>query len=180
MKRDYINGSKDDVIFFIGKEVEHTPAYDMDTLFVVGVQNVKDIIWEAQSYHCDHIFCGANHSFDPMTEMLTNGKDLFDTIDPWDKMITALLEAGFLVTLDFNSTDLQKVLEMRCNEMQNFIPQVCIRLPYIELLNYNAVLKLDDTDFKASNPGVWCHRIHNLMDPDLFTPWKDYSKDTPL
>ena len=28
MDRDYNNGKKDDVIFFTGREIEKTPAYD--------------------------------------------------------------------------------------------------------------------------------------------------------
>ena len=33
----------EDVKFFTGIEVEHTPAFGHKTLFVVGVQPVKDI-----------------------------------------------------------------------------------------------------------------------------------------
>ena len=36
MKREYNTGTKDSVTFFIGTEIEHTPAYGMRTLFVVG------------------------------------------------------------------------------------------------------------------------------------------------
>ena len=43
MKRDYEDGVKDDIVFFIGDEVEHTPAYGMRTLFVTGIQDVNDI-----------------------------------------------------------------------------------------------------------------------------------------
>ena len=34
----------EDVKFFIGTEVEHTPALGLKTLFVVGVQPIVDII----------------------------------------------------------------------------------------------------------------------------------------
>ena len=105
---------------------------------------------------------------------------MFDTVEPWDEMITGLLEKDFLVSLDFDVKDIQTVLEMRCNENDGFIPQVSVKMPYIQLLNYNAMLKIDDTDFKVSNPGVWCHRVHNLMDPDKFTSWKAYGNDKPL
>jgi hypothetical protein len=47
MKRNYTDGIKEDVVFFIGKEVEHTPAYGMNTLFVTGVQPVDSI-----AQHC--------------------------------------------------------------------------------------------------------------------------------
>jgi hypothetical protein len=48
------------------------------------------------------------------------------------------------------------------------------------LLNYNAMLKIDDKDFAASNPGVWCHRLHTLQDVSKFTDWSQYGKDQPI
>ena len=33
------DGHTDDTRYFIGTEVEHTPAYGQKTLFVIGVQN---------------------------------------------------------------------------------------------------------------------------------------------
>ena len=41
MNRDYADGQSSSVVFFQGVEVEHTPAYGMNTLFVVGVQSVN-------------------------------------------------------------------------------------------------------------------------------------------
>ena len=43
--------------------------------------------------------------------------------------------------------------------------------------NYNTMLKIDDTDFDSTNPGVWTHSLHKLMDRRKFTPWTDYAKD---
>ena len=43
MKRDYVSGNADNVKYFTGNEVEHTPAYGMYTLFVTGVQPVIHI-----------------------------------------------------------------------------------------------------------------------------------------
>ena len=73
MNRNYASGSANDVIFFIGNEVEHTPAYGMKTLFVTGVQPtdaIDSILNDQNSYtdhskHIKHIFFGANHSFHP-------------------------------------------------------------------------------------------------------------------
>ena len=41
-------------------------------------------------------------------------------------------------------------------------------------------LKLDDTDFNATNPGVWVHRIHELKSLDKFTNWEQYKSDKPI
>jgi hypothetical protein len=48
MKRDYTDGVADNVVFFIGNEVEHTPAFGMRTLFVTGVQSVDAIAQNLQ------------------------------------------------------------------------------------------------------------------------------------
>ena len=42
------------------------------------------------------------------------------------------------------------------------------------------MLKIDDKDFKATNPGVWSHSLHDLQDRKKFTPWADYKNDTIL
>ena len=55
----------DDVDFFAGTEVERTPAFGKTTLFVVGLQPIDNIA--AKMAGCEHIFFGANHSFDPKT-----------------------------------------------------------------------------------------------------------------
>jgi hypothetical protein len=180
MKRDYASGIKDDVMWFTGTEVERTPAFDMKTLFVVGVQDIVPITRLASKHYCKHIFCGANHSFNSTVEMLRLNCDLFTMAHRWDTMICELLECEYLVTLDFDVADIKVVLEMTCNEHNNFIPQVSVKMPYVKQLNYNAMVKIDDTDFKASNPGVWCHRAHDLLDPAKFTPWRDYGKDNPI
>ena len=62
-------------------------------------------------------------------------------------------------------------------EYDTFIPMISIKLPYIKQLNYNACIKLDDKDFKATNPGVWVHSVHNMLDREVFTDWSKYTKD---
>ena len=43
MKRNYTTGEASDVQFFIGKEIEHTPAFGKLTLFVTGLHSVEEI-----------------------------------------------------------------------------------------------------------------------------------------
>ena len=63
MKRVYNDGVESGVKFFTGFEVEHTPAFDMDTLFVVGPQPLDDILKHAEHQGSQHIYLGANQSF---------------------------------------------------------------------------------------------------------------------
>ena len=44
----------------------------------------------------------------------------------------------------------------------------------------NIVLKIDDKDFKATNPGVWCWSVRDLITDEHFTEWNEYTKDETL
>ena len=112
--------------------------------------------------------------------MKDTGKELIDVIRPWDTLAVELLNKGYLVTLDFDVKYVQNVLEMTCNEHANFIPQISVKIPYARQLNYNATVKIDDVDFRSSNPGIWCHSLHKLMNRETFTDWNQYGKDQPL
>jgi hypothetical protein len=171
MKRDYKTGTADNIIFFTGIEVEKTPAYGLKTLFVTGVQPC-DIIQEHYDYQqCEHIFFGANHSYDPVKN---------DDWESWERLIQAFLVAGKLCTLDIPLDACKDFQEGPLCEYNNFIPQIRVPLPYTKLWNYNTMIKIDDVDFKATNPGVWCHSLHDLMDREKFTDWSKYGLDKVL
>ena len=42
------------------------------------------------------------------------------------------------------------------------------------------MVKIDDKDFKASNPGVWCHSLHELQKRRVYTDWSEYVGDTTI
>lgn len=163
--------------FFLGREIEHTPARGLKTLFVVGYQDPADIQavlddpYVSIGGDVEHIYFGANHSFD---------------IDPgqawkaWERMIVTFLDLGFWCSLDLPSKHAEPLLETSLIESNNFIPIISIRLPYIRQFNYNTVIKIDDHDFAATNPGVWCHRLHDLQQTQCFTNWNEYQKDEVL
>jgi hypothetical protein len=157
------------VSLFVGTEVEHTPAFGLKTLFVVGIQPTELIEAAYIAYKCEHIYFGANQSFAP------DGSVSY--YDPWENMIRPLLKDGRLCTLDFDVSAAEDVLEYGFCEHNNFIPMISVKLPYIQQLGYNAIIKLDDKDFKASNPGVWCHSVHDLQNRTVFTDWSKYTKD---
>ena len=161
--------------FFIATEVEHSPAFGQKTLFVVGIQDPNKIIQLAQSNQCTHVYFGANQSFQ------VNGTNDADGWMVWEEMIRKVLtSSNFYCTLDIDVKDTEGLLESFLIEHNRFIPMISVKLPYTGLLNYNTTIKIDDIDFDKSNPGVWCHLLHELMDRKKFTPWADYSNDTPL
>ena len=168
MKRDYESGVSDTPIFFTGVEVEKTPAYGMKTLFVTGTQPCNIIQEHFEKEQCEHIFFGANHSFEPSNE---------EDWTSWERMLKAFLTAGKLCSLDIPISYAEVFLESGLTEYENFIPQLRIPLPYVKQWNYNTMLKIDDKGFKATNPGVWCHSLHDLMDRNKFTDWTKYGLD---
>jgi hypothetical protein len=172
MDRPYQDQTSDQVAMFVGTEVEHTPAHGTKTLFVVGVQDNNEIIAAANEHQVEHIYFGANQSF-PLIE--TND---YKQWSPWESMIEHALDQGFYCTLDIPVVCVEGLLESGLCEYNSFIPMISVKLPYIQQLGYNATIKLDDKDFEATNPGVWCHSLHTLMKRDMiFTPWSKYTKD---
>ena len=169
------------VVYFTGYEVEHTVCYGMYTLFVVGTPPVEDILRiadDSQSYideskRVEHIYFGTSQSFNP--KALTHGE-----YKAWDEVILPCLKAGYWVTLDFDFTHIEGVLESGYNEYPKFVPMISVKLPYINQLNYNATLKLDDLTWGATNPGVWTHHLQSLMSKDTYTHWDQYTQDTSV
>jgi hypothetical protein len=173
MERAYSTGTTNSAVFFTGDEIEHTPAYEKRSLFVVGLQNFDEIIAQCSLERCDHVYLGANHSYKP---------DSSEELERWDNLINQLLRLNMWVTLDVDSKyiDISCDLLSICSSYDRFIPMLSFKVPYISNLNYNTCVKIDDKDFRATNPGVWVHYLHDLMDRGRFTDWSKYENDVIL
>ena len=135
---------------------------------------IQDIIDLANINNCSHIYLGANQSFTYKNEA---------DITEWEYLVIGLLKEEFHVTLDIDIKFYQHILDTLSlfKDENNFTLMLSVKIPYMEeCLNYNACLKLDDTDFNATNPGVWVHRIHELKSLDKFTNWEQYKSDKPI
>jgi len=161
----------ENVNFFVGTEVERTPAFGKKTLFVVGVQSTVEILSRFLGNECEHIFFGANHSFHPDNRLAWQR---------WESMIEPFLRDGYLCSLDIPITHVDEFHDGPLCDYRNFVPQIRVSLPYTKLWNYNTMLKIDDKDFDATNPGVWCHSLHSLMSRRTFTSWDEYKGDSKL
>lgn len=174
MERTYSSVPDKHVDFFLGKEVERTPAFGKKTLFVVGVQRtdkIEEILNDSYTQineSIEHIFFGANHSYNPKG---------YEEHKKWEEMIYYFLKKEYLCSLDVPIDQVETFHESGFCEYINFIPQIRISIPYIELWNYNTMLKLDDRTFKSTNPGIWTHSLHDLMDRSKFTDWGQYKND---
>jgi len=163
--------------FFVGTEVEASPVIGHRTLFVVGLQDADQIMWQLgesdrkNKNPITHIYFGANQSFPNPT---VNDATVWTA---WERMILHWLDRGYWCTLDLDVGAVEGLAEGSLCEQSQFIPMLSVKLPYIKLLGYNTTIKLDDRDFKATNPGVWCHSLHDLLDRKTFTSWDKYTKD---
>lgn len=168
MQRTYNTGILDNVQMFIGTEIERTPAYRLKTLFVVGHQPIQQIENVFYGQECQHIFFGANHSYDPVKTQ---------DWEQWEGMIEYFLKKDILCTLDIPISAVDEFHDGPLCEYNNFIPQIRVPIPYVKLWNYNTMVKIDDKDFAATNPGVWCHNLSELTTRNTFTDWREYRND---
>ena len=161
----------DEPKFFIGVEVEHTPLHGKPTLFVFGKQNPKEILQRCLDNSIDHVYLGCGNSFQPEEDR--------KQWEMWDHIIQELIKADIWITLDFDSgyANHDWFHDNGWNDYDKFVPMIAVKLPHIKMFNYNATVKLDDSSFKGTNTGVWCHQLHDLMDRTKYTDWSEYIGD---
>lgn len=158
--------------YFVGHEVEHTICHGMKTLFVVGVPPLAEIIHYAKATECNHIYLGTSQSF--TLENNTHG------YDAWDDIIISLLKKDYWVTLDFDVRYIEQIQEAGYCEFSRFVPMISVKIPYINQLNYNATLKIDDKTWGATNTGVWSVPLNEFMQRKYYTHWDQYAQDTVI
>lgn len=164
MHRDYTDGEASDVSFFVGNEIEKTSCHGMKTLFVVGESHTADQIADVANLACcEHIYLGANKSF----------REYFSVRNLMNRAY-ALTSMGFHVTIDvpFHSIGMFSEVD---DDLIHF--NISVELPNIKRLK-NVNIKVDDVDFKATNPGVWVFDLNKSQ--SNFTDWSEYSNDEIL
>ncbi len=159
------------VDYFVGTEVENTIMKGEQTLFVVGIKPVEDIIKLCEQENVRHIYLGTSQTFHPVSPYEWAA---------WDDMIKPLLIKDYWVTLDFGVEYAKELHEQSWNEYKTFIPMISVKIPNIQLYNYHATVKIDDNTWGDTNTGVWCHPLNELMRRDVYTDWKDYVGDKPV
>jgi len=161
MNRDYESGVLDTPVLFVGKEVERTRHYNEQTLFVVGLEfSISDIAKTATEQECTHIYLAANHSY-------PSGHQ--ESLWLW---YCESLGKDFNVTLEVEHKHLTEKL-INASDTYDFVLMVGCPVPNI---HKNVVVKVDDIDFKATNPGVWT--VMPLTHTDVhFTSWECYTSD---
>jgi hypothetical protein len=162
------------ITYFTGYEVEHTICHGKFTLFVVGTPPVEEIIAKADAAGVEHIYFGTSQSFPNI------GVNDAEEWNKWSNTIKACLVEGFWCSLDLDVAQVEGLHETGLCEEQRFVPMISVKLPYIQLLNYNTTIKLDDRTWGDTNSGVWTHQLHDLMTKDKYTYWDQYTQDKPV
>ena len=164
--------SADDVIYFVGPEVEKTLMYGRPTLFKVGERPYDEIIKmvkkaeELTEQKISHIYFTANQSL--------------GEIENWPT-VERLIQNGFFVTVDGPLASVSHILNELPTDNEKLIIMLSIEFLNISNLNSkNTFLKLDDVTFNYSNSGVWVNKLADVTTVDSFTSWDEYKKDLIL
>lgn len=162
MNRDYSTGVSNTPVLFKGKEVEHSIHHGKMTLFVVGIRDCNEIVDIVQNDESiKHIYLAANHSY--------KNRDF----DLWATFVTDLVAqlSSYAITLESSYLELSTDLIRLCKANSVHL-MVGVAIP---LYHAGITVKIDDIDFKCTNPGVWCY--NPIFKTEGFTPWDQYKQD---
>jgi len=169
MLRDYEIGQTDTVKVFSGKEVEHTPAFGKQTLFLATNELTFDQIQElAVQVNAEAIYYGANRTF-----IHNHGLQL--------AQMMKFLDMGYYVTIDYQYKLHSEVKKRFATiwKHEKFIPFCSVIFENSEE-DDQLCIKVDDVDFNKTNPGVWTMSMNHFKQTSGFTSWNDYKQDEPI
>lgn len=177
MNRDYEGLTTDRVSHFIGREVENTPAYGLETLFIVPDGKSTDEIIQIIKKHeseVENVYLNANH-FMIEDDIIHPGFGI-----DWHAIFKHIENCSYIkfFTIEiFDQNSIQQIHPL-LDKYQKLIINVSIQIPFAEKHRQRISLKIDDVTFKATNPGVWSCVITDIMAHSYtFTPWEQYKKD---
>jgi len=169
MEREYKTGLKNNVKVFSGMEIEHTPAFGKQTLFLARNDLTFDQIQEcAVMCGAEAIYYGANRSYMHSQFMQV-------------PQVIKFLEHGYYVTIDY-PFELHQLVSQKFAltwKHKKFIPFCSIIMPDSEE-DTSLYFKIDDIDFNKTNPGVWTMSMKDFKSRAGFTKWDEYKKDEPI
>ena len=169
MLRDYNTGTVDNVKVFSGLEVEHTPAFGKQTLFLATNELTFEQIHNmAESVNAEAIYYGANRTF-----MVNHGTQIAQMIK--------FLDMDYYVTIDYQYS-IHSEVKKRFKQVWNrekFIPFCSIIFEDTGNDN-NLCFKIDDVDFDKTNPGVWTMSMNKFKQTSGYTKWNEYKQDKPM
>ena len=169
MIRDYTIGVSENVKVFSGKEVEHTPAYGLQTLFLARNDLTYDQIKElCVKVDAEAVYFGANRCF-------------VNNLATQPMQVNRLLNDGYYVTIDYQYAIHNEVKKRYSAVWQHekFIPFCSVIFENSEEDN-KLCFKIDDIDFNTSNKGVWTMNMEDFKKQAGYTTWDEYKQDKPI
>jgi|TARA_B100000965_G_scaffold24544_1_gene18428 hypothetical protein len=169
MIRDYTIGVSENVKVFSGKEVEHTPAYGLQTLFLARNDLTYDQIKElCVKVDAEAVYFGANRCF-------------VNNLATQPMQVNRLLNDGYYVTIDYQYAIHNEVKKRYSAVWQHekFIPFCSVIFENSEEDN-KLCFKIDDVDFNTSNKGVWTMNMEDFKKQAGYTTWDEYKQDKPI
>ena len=169
MIRDYTIGVSENVKVFSGKEVEHTPAYGLQTLFLARNDLTYDQIKElCVKVDAEAVYFGANRCF-------------VNNLATQPMQVNKLLNDGYYVTIDYQYAIHNEVKKRYSAVWQHekFIPFCSVIFENSEEDN-KLCFKIDDVDFNTSNKGVWTMNMEDFKKQAGYTTWDEYKQDKPI
>ena len=169
MLRNYETGVKDNVKVFSGLEVEHTPAFGKQTLFLarndLTYEQIKELCVKVDA---EAVYYGANRTY-----MHNHGMQI--------AQMKRFLEDGYYVTVDYDYRIHEQVKEKfeMLWKNEKFIPFCSVIFPNSED-DDQLCIKIDDVDFNKTNPGVWTMTMDHFKQTAGFTSWEQYKQDEPI
>jgi len=95
-------------MFFIGKDKN-----GLDTLFVQGKQNPKEILMRALNHGCEHVYLGFNGSFNPETE---------NPVNDWNFIFEELIKAKIWLSCEIAEKYALHVTNWDWSNYEKFVP----------------------------------------------------------
>ncbi len=169
MIRDYTIGVSENVKVFSGREVEHTPAYGLQTLFLARNDLTYDQIKElCVKVDAEAVYFGANRCY-------------VNNLANQPMQVNRLLNDGYFVTIDYQYAIHNEVKKRYSAVWQHekFIPFCSVIFENSEEDN-KLCFKIDDVDFNTSNKGVWTMNMEDFKKQAGYTTWDEYKQDKPI
>ena len=169
MLRNYETGVKDNVKVFSGLEVEHTPAFGKQTLFLarndLTYEQIKELCVKVDA---EAVYYGANRTY-------------LNNVANQPLQINKLLTDGYFVTIDYQYEIHDQVKKRFSNVWKHpkFIPFCSIIFANTDE-DQQVCIKLDDVDFNETNKGVWVMSMEDYKSKSGYTQWKQYNQDKPI
>lgn len=168
MNRDYVDGNVSSTITkFIGKEVEFSAAYGLSTLFVLSTEALFVKQFDFARYQVSHVYLNANHS------------------DPYqiDESVMYYLQSCEYVrymTIEVFDKEQFEYIQQHALQFTKILIMWSVAIPNVMSIGNRVTIKLDDSTFNHSNPGVYCMSALEFITNSHETKWNEYTQDAPI